>query len=101
MSYLVFKSGDGEHCNPALIADLMARGAQNAGTNATSCLNCKSLNILMCAEEQNKKKYKPACEYWHISLTPLVTSVDGVLRHELTFKLKLIADEMSAKRDQT
>ena len=107
----VVKEPDVENENPALIGDLSARGVwdiQSAAsfdirvtdTDAPSYQNRNPMNILKTAEIEKKNKYGPACEEKHISLTPLVTSIDGVLAPEFTFFLKRLADGLASKWDR-
>ena len=97
------KEPDVENGTPALIADLSARGVwdrQSAAsfdihvtdTDAPSYQNRNPMNVLKTAEIEKKNKYGPACEEKHMSFTPLVTSIDGVLAPEFTFFLKRLAD---------
>ena len=58
------------------------------------------MNVLKTAEIEKKNKYGPACEEKHMSFTPLVTSIDGVLAPEFTFLLKRLADGLASKWDR-
>ena len=107
----VVEEPDVENGTPALIADLSARGVwdrQSAAsfdirvvdTDAPSYQNRNPMNVLKTAEIEKKNKYGPACEEKHMSFTPLVTSIYGVLAPEFTFFLKRLADGLASKWDR-
>ena len=58
------------------------------------------MNVLKTAEIEKKNKYGPACEEKHMSFTPLVTSIDGVLAPEFTFFLKRLPEGLASKWDR-
>ena len=107
----VVEEPDVENGAPTLIADLSARGVwdrQSAAsfdirvtdTDAPSYQNRNPMNVLKTAENEKKNKYGPAWEAKHMSFTPLVTSIDGVLAPEFTFFLKRLADGLASKWDR-
>ena len=107
----VVKEPDIENGTPALIADLSARGVSDrqsaasfdirvTDTDAPSYQNRNPMNVLKTAETEKKNKYGPACEEKHMSFTPLVTSIDGVLAPEFTFFLKRLADGLASIWDR-
>ena len=86
----VVKEPDVENGTPALIADL-------SDTDAPSYQNRNPMNVLKTSEIEKKNEYGPACEEKHMSFTPLVTSIDGVLAPEFTFFVKRLADGLESK----
>ena len=102
---------DVENGTPALIADLSARGVWDrhsaasfdiraTDTDAPSYQNRNPMNVLKTAEIEKKSKYGTACEEKHMSFTPLVTSIDGVLAQEFKFFLKRLAGGLASKWDR-
>ena len=94
--------------SPGLKADLLVRGVwhpqQNASfdirvtdTDALSYAGKSSEQILRAAEQENKQKYLEACTSRHITFTPLVVSVDGLLAPEFLFFIKTLALRLSEK----
>ena len=79
------KNAHGERGTPALVADLMDHGVWDRQSAASFDIGANA------SASKNR----------HISFTPLVTSVDGVLAPEFTFFLKRIAKSLSAKWDRT
>ena len=69
-------------------------------TDAPSYQNRNPMNVLKASEIEKKNKYGPACEEKHMSFTPLVTSIDGVLAPEFTFFLKRLANGLASKWDR-
>ena len=89
----------GTDSSPGLKADLLVRGVwhpqQNASfdirvtdTDALSYADKSSDQILRAAEHEKKQKYLEACMTRHITFTPLVVSVDGLLAPEFPFFVK-------------
>ena len=102
-----------EHSNeqPVLLADLLVRGVWSyqdtasfdirvTDTEAKSYNNKSSKAVLRQCEEEKKKKYSQACAEKHISFTPLVFSVDGLIGTECQVFLKRLADRLSSKWDK-
>ena len=102
-----------EHSNeqPALRADLLVRGVWSyqdtasfdirvTDTEAKSYNNKSSKAVLMQCEEEKKKKYSQACAEKHISFTPLVFSVDGLIGTECQVFLKRLAERLASKWDK-
>ena len=94
--------------SPGLKADLLVRGVwhpqQNASfdirvtdTDALSYAGKSSEQILRAAEQEKKQKYPVACTSRHITYTPLVVSVDGLLAPEFLFFIKTLALRLSEK----
>ena len=93
---------------PALIADLFCRGvyARQGGasfdirvsdTEAISYQNRSPMSVLHSAEVEKKTKYSYACQERHMSFTPLVVSVDGMLAPEFASFLRRIGEALSTK----
>ena len=92
----------------ALKADLLIRGfwtpQENASfdirvtdTDANSYSAKSSEQVLAMCEAEKKQKYQTACSERHISFTPLVVSVDGVLAKEFQMFTKRLADRLAGK----
>ena len=92
----------------ALIADLFCRGVyvrqvgvffdiRVSDTGAISYLNRSPMSVLHSAEVEKKSKYSDACQERHMSFTPLVVSVDGMLAPEFTDFLRRIGEALSTK----
>ena len=97
-----------EHTNeqPALRAYLLVRGVRSyqdtfdilvTDTEAKSYNNKSSKAVLMQCEEEKTKKYSQACAEKHISFTPFVFSVDGLIGTECPVFLKRLADRLAIK----
>lgn len=105
---VVVKDYDPDKDEPALIADLYARGVYErqiaasfdirvTDTDAQSYCSRSPISVLKSAEVEKKAKYSRACEERHISFTPLVTSVDGLLAPEFENLMKRLSDCLAAK----
>ena len=103
----IIREGVPNNQTTALYADLLIRGAWNpqesaafdvlvTDTDAESYSGRSTESILRSAE-QKKQKYKDACQERHISFTPLVISVDGVLGAEFNQFLKRMGEGLSVK----
>ena len=86
---------------PALIADLFYRGVyvrqggasfdiRVSDTDAISYQNRSPMSVLHSEEVKKKTKYSDACQERHMSFTPLVVSVDGMLAPEFANFLRRI-----------
>ena len=56
--------------------------------------------VLASAEKEKKRKYSEAVEAHHASFTPFMTSVDGVLGHEVVihvYFLSRLVDQLSPR----
>ena len=93
---------------PALIAYLFCRGIyvrqggvsfdiRVSDTDAISYQNRSPMSVLHSAEEEKKTKYSDACQERHMSFTPLVVSVDGMLAPEFASFLRRIGEALSTK----
>ena len=98
----------GTESSPGLKADLLVRGVwhpqQNASfdirvtdTDALSYADKSSDQILRAAEHEKKQKYMEACMTRHITFTPLVVSVDGLLAPEFQFFVKTLSLRLAEK----
>ena len=103
----VVKEPDVENGTPALIADLSARGVWDRQSALSFDILPRSVlpkpqshECTETAEIEKKNKYGPACDEKHMSFTPLVTPIDGVLAPEFTFFLKRLADGLASKWDR-
>ncbi len=102
----VIKQAEGNE--PGLKADLLIRGVWNpqetasfdirvTDTDAKSYQSRPVAAVLQSCELEKKQKYGPACSERHITFTPLVCSVDGVLGKEFQFFLKKLSDMLALK----
>ena len=66
-------------------------------TDAISCQNRSPMSVLHSAEVEKKTKYSDACQERHVSSTPLVVSVDGMLAPEFACFLQRIGEALSTK----
>ena len=62
--------------------------------------NNKTSEAVLQHCEEKKKKYGQSCAGKHISFTPLVFSVDGLIGTECDVFLKRLADRLSSKWDK-
>ena len=97
--------------SPGLRADLLVRGVWHpqqyasfdlrvTDTDASSYGDKSSQQVLRAAEEEKKSKYLNACEMRHVSFTPLVASVDGLLAPAFQHFLKVLAGRLAEKWDK-
>ena len=93
---------------PAIIADLFCRGVyvrqggasfdiRVSDTCAVSYQNRMAMSVLHSAEVKKKTKFSDACQERHMSFTPLVVSVDGMLAPEFASFLRRIGEALSNK----
>ena len=93
---------------PALIADLFCPGVyvrqggasfdnRVSDTDAISYQNRSPISVLHSAEVQKKTKYLDACQERHMSFTPLVVSVDGILAPKFASFLRRKEEALSTK----
>ena len=93
---------------PALIADLFCRGVyvgqggasfdiRVSDTDAISYQNRIPMSVLHSVEVERKTKFSDACQERHMSFTPLVVSVDGMLAPEFANFLRRIGEALSTK----
>ena len=92
----------------ALIADLFCPGVyvRQGGayfdirvsiTDAISYQSRSPMSVLHSAEVEKKIKYSDACQERHMSFTPFVVSVDGMLAPEFASFLRRIGEALSTK----
>ena len=104
----IIREGVPDNQTTTLYADLLIRGVWNSqesaafdvrvtDTDAESYSGRSTESILRSAEQEKKQKYKDACQERHISFTPLVISVDGVLGAEFNQFLKRLGEGLSLK----
>ena len=93
---------------PALIADLFGRGVyvrqggacfdiRVSDTDAISYQNRSLMSVLHSAETEKKTKYSDACQERHMSFTPLVVPVDGMLAPKFASFLRRLGEALSTK----
>ena len=93
---------------PALNVDLFCRGVyvRQGGASFDICVsdieaisyqNRSPMSLLHSAEVEKKIKYSDACQERHLSFTPLVVSVDGMLAPEFAIFLRRIGEALSIK----
>ena len=93
---------------PALIADLYCRGVyvrqggasfdiRVSDIDAISYQKRSPMSVLHSAEVEKKTKYSDACQERHMSFTPLVVSVDGMLAPEFANFLRRLGEALSTK----
>ena len=93
---------------PALIADWFCRGVyvrqggasfdiRVSDTDAISYQNRSPMSVLHSEEVEKKTKYSDVCQERHMSFTPLVVSVDGMLAPEFVSFLRRIGEALSTK----
>ena len=93
---------------PTLIADLFCHGVYDrqggasfdicvSDTDAISYQKKIPMSVLHSADVEKKTKYSDACQERHMSFTPLVVSVDGMLAPEFASFLRTIGKALSTK----
>ena len=98
---LVIREHNPQDETPASIADLFCRGVyvrqggasfdiRVSDTDAIFYQNRSPMSVLHSAEVEKKTKYSDACQERHMSFTPLVVSVDGMLAPEFASFLRRI-----------
>ena len=104
----VIRENNPQDETPPLISDLFCRGVhvrQGAAsfdigvsdTDAISYQNRSPMSVLHSAEVEKRTKNSDACQERHMSFTPLVVSVDGMLAPEFASFLRRIRKALSTK----
>ena len=104
----VIRESNPQYETPALIADLFCRGVyvrqegasfdfRVSDTDAISFQNRSPMSVFHSAEVEKKTIYSDACQERHMSFTPLVVSVNGMLAPEFANFLRRKGEALSTK----